>query len=81
MKPALRVAAWFAFLLVLVVAGAMLAVQGRGTSARPQPSWLEARTALFLRGWLTPPTYKGLKNPVRATQENFVGARQHFADH
>lgn len=81
MKRALRVAAWFLFLLVLVVAGAMLALQGRGVSARPQPSWVEARAALFLRGWLTPPTYKGLKNPVTANEERFVAARQHFADH
>lgn len=81
MKRAFRVAAWLAFLLVLVVAGALLAVQGRGVSARPQPSWVEARAALFLRGWLTPPIYKGLKNPVSATAENFAGARQHFADH
>jgi mono/diheme cytochrome c family protein len=81
MKRALRVAAWLLFLFGLVVAGALLAVQGRGVSARPQPSWVEARAALFLRSWLTPPTYKGLKNPVTATQDNFVGARQHFADH
>lgn len=81
MKRALRVAAWLAFLLVLVVAGALVFLQGRGVSARPQPSWIEARTALFLRGWLTPPTYKGLRNPVSATPANFASARQHFADH
>ena len=81
MKRALRVAAWLAFLLVLVVAGALLFLQGRGVSARPQPSWIEARAALFLRGWLTPPTYKGLKNPVSATPANLASARQHFADH
>ena len=81
MKRALRVAAWLAFLLALVVAGAILAVQGRGVSARPQPSWVEERAALFARSWLTPPTYKGLRNPVTATAENFAGARQHFADH
>ena len=81
MKRALRIAAWLVFLLVLVVAGALLIVQGRGVSARPDPSWVETRVALFLRGWLTPPTYKGLKNPVTATPNNFVAARQHFADH
>ncbi|MGE0865177.1 MAG: cytochrome c, partial [Vicinamibacterales bacterium] len=37
--------------------------------------------ALFLRSWLTPPMYKGLRNPVTATDENFAVARQHFADH
>lgn len=81
MKRVLRVAAWLAFLLVLVVTGALLVVQGRGVSARPDPSWIETRAALFLRGWLTPATYKGLRNPVTATAENFAGARQHFADH
>ena len=81
MKRLLRVAAWFAFLLVLVAVGAMLVVQGRGVSARPEPSGIEKRLALFMRGWLTPPTYKGLKNPVSPTEENFIAAREHFADH
>ncbi len=81
MKRTLRIAAWLVFLLVLVVAGALLIVQGRGVSARPDPSWVETRAALFLRGWLTPPTFKGLMNPVTATPDNFVAARQHFADH
>lgn len=81
MTRALRFTAWLLLLLVLVVAGALLAVQGRGVSARPDPSWAEARVALLLRSWLTPPRYKGLRNPVTATPENFVGARQHFADH
>ena len=81
MQRALRVAAWLLFLLVLVITGALLLVQGRGVSARPDPSWVETRAALFLRGWLTPPTYKGLKNPVTATASNFATARQRFADH
>lgn len=74
-------AAWFAFLLVLVIAGAMLVLQGRGVSARPEPSWIETRGALFMRGWMTPATFKGLKNPLSATDENFAAAREHFADH
>jgi mono/diheme cytochrome c family protein len=81
MKRLLRVAAWLAFLFVLAVAGALLLLQGRGVSARPQPSWLETRAALFMRGWMTPATYKGLMNPVSATPENFVAAREHYADH
>ena len=81
MKRVLRVAAWLAFLLVLVIAGVMLVLQGRGVSARPQPSWIESQAALFMRGWMTPATYKGLKNPVSATDENFLAAREHFADH
>lgn len=76
-----RFLAWIAFLLVLVIAGVMLFLQGRGVSARPMPSAIEARAAGFMRGWMTPSTYKGLKNPVTATEENFVSAREHFADH
>ena len=81
MKRFLRVLAWLAFLGVLAIAGVMLVVQGRGVSARPEPSAIEKRAALFMRGWLTPSTYKGLRNPVSDTEENFVAAREHFADH
>ena len=81
MKRLLRVVGWLAFLAIVVIAGVMLVLQGRGVSARPEPSGIEKRAALFMRGWLTPPTYKGLKNPVSDTDENFVAAREHFADH
>jgi len=81
MKRLLRLLAWLAVLAVVVIAGVMLLVQGRGVSARPEPSAIEKRAALFMRGWLTPATYKGLKNPVSDTEENFVAAREHFADH
>lgn len=81
MKRLLRVAAWLAFLVIILVAGVMLLLQGRGVSARPEPSGLEKRAALFMRSWLTPPTYKGLKNPVSASEETFIAAREHFADH
>lgn len=59
----------------------MLLLQGRGTSARPEPSGLEKSAALFMRSWMTPSTYKGLRNPVAASEENFAAAREHFADH
>ena len=81
MKRLFRVIAWLAFLFLLVVAGVMFWLQGRGVSAREQPSWIETRAALFMRGWMTPSTYKGLKNPVSNTAENFLAAREHFADH
>lgn len=81
MKPLLRVLAWLAFLAIIVATGVMLVLQGRGVGARPEPSRIEARAALFMRGWLTPATYKGLKNPVSDTEDNFVAAREHFADH
>jgi mono/diheme cytochrome c family protein len=73
--------AWVALLFVLAVAGALFAVRGRGVSARPQPSAIETRLATFLRSWMTPSTYKGLQNPVADTTENFLAAREHFADH
>ena len=81
MKKLLRAIAWLAFLGLVVMAGAMFWLRGRGVSAREEPSWIEARAALFMRGWLTPSTYKGLPNPVSSTPENFVAAREHFADH
>ena len=72
---------WLAFMAVIVIAIVMLVLQGRGVSARPEPSGIEKRVALFMRSWLTPSTYKGLKNPVSDTEENFIAAREHFADH
>ena len=81
MKRVLRLLAWLAFLAIVLVGGAMLVLQGRGVSARPEPSGIEKRAALFMRGWLTPSTYKGLPNPVSDTEENFIAAREHFADH
>ena len=81
MKKVLRVVAVLALLFLLVVGGIMVWLHGRGVSARAQPSWIEARAALFMRGWMIPSTYKGLKNPISNTQENFVAAREHFADH
>jgi len=80
-KPLLRVLIWFAALALIIGAGVMLVLQGRGVGAKPEPSAIEKRAALFMRGWLTPSTFKGLKNPVTATDDNFVSAREHFADH
>jgi mono/diheme cytochrome c family protein len=81
MKNFWKRAAWQLFLGIVLIGIAMLILQGRGVSARPQPSAIESRLALFMRSWMTPATYKGLKNPVSATEDNFVAAREHFADH
>ncbi|HEX4915717.1 MAG TPA: cytochrome c [Vicinamibacterales bacterium] len=81
MRRFLRVARWLAFVTLLVVAGVMLWLQGRGISAREQPSWIEAQAAVFMRGWMTPSIYKGMQNPLANTQENFLAAREHYADH
>jgi mono/diheme cytochrome c family protein len=81
MKRFLIKTAAFLFLPLVGLAILMLLLQGRGVSARQQPSAIEARAALWMRSWMTPSTYKGLKNPVSATQENFIAAREHYADH
>ena len=81
MRSLLRMVGWLAFLLFLVAAGVLLFLNGRGVSAREQPSSIEARAALFMRSWMTPSVYKGMQNPVANTPENFVAAREHFADH
>ena len=81
MKRFLRIVAWLAFLCLLAIAGALFAVRGRGVSARPEPSILETQLATIMRGWMTPATYKGMQNPVSNTPDNFLAAREHFADH
>jgi len=81
MSAWLRAAAWLAVAAIIVAAAALLVLQGRGVSSRPEPSAIEKRAALFMRSWLTPSTFKGLKNPVSDTQEHFIEAREHFADH
>ena len=81
MRAWLRAAAWLAVAAIIVAAAALLVLQGRGVSSRPEPSAIEKRAALFMRSWLTPSTFKGLKNPVSDTQEHFIEAREHFADH
>ena len=81
MKGLLRLGAWLVATALALAVIMMLVLQGRGVSARPQPSGIETRGALFMRSWLTPSTYKGLKNPVSDTEENFLAAREHFADH
>jgi mono/diheme cytochrome c family protein len=81
MKGFLRRAAVFAFLPVIGLIVLLLLLQGRGVSARPEPSGIEKRLSLFMRSWMTPSTFKGLKNPLTATEEHFIAAREHFADH
>ncbi len=81
MKKFLGRFAWQLFLGVVMIGIGMLILQGRGVSARPEPSGAEKTIALFMRSWMTPSIYKGLKNPVSDTEQNFTAAREHFADH
>lgn len=77
----IRIVTWTVAALVGVAVGGLFYVKGSGVSARPEPSWVEARAALFLRGWLTPSRYKGLQNPVSASPESLAAGLEHFADH
>ena len=81
MKPLTRFIAFVTFLVVVAIVVGMLFLQGRGVSAKPEPSAIEKRGALFMRSWMTPATYKGLKSPVSPTDENLIAGRNHFADH
>ena len=81
MKRTLRTVTWTLAALVGVAAGGLFYAKGRGVSARPDPSWVEVRSALLLRSWLTPPIYTGLKNPVSASADTFTTGLEHFADH
>jgi len=56
MTRLLRIVVWLIVVVVIGTAGVMLVLQGRGVSARPEPSGVEKRVALFMRGWLTPAT-------------------------
>lgn len=81
MKRFLRTAGWTMAVVAAIAVAGLFYVKGRGVSARPEPSWIEARGALLLRSWLTPSRYKGLNNPVSASPENIAAGREHFADH
>lgn len=73
--------AWCVGVLLVLVAVGLLFLQGRGVSTHAEPSWVEARAALFLRSWLTPSDYKRRLNPVAVSPEALAAAREHFADH
>lgn len=81
MQRTLRIVTWTIAALVGVAVGGLFFAKGSGISARPEPSWVETRAALFLRSWLTPPLYKGLRNPVSASPEALAAGLEHFADH
>ena len=70
-----------AIVLALLGGGVLTALRGWGVDARSEPSWIETRAALFLRGWMTPTRYKTLLNPVAASPEAVAEGRDHFADH
>lgn len=77
----LRGLAWTIVVVLVAGVAGLYFLRGRGVSARPEPSPLEARAALLVRSWLTPPEYKGLRNPVTLTPEVLASGREHFADH
>ncbi len=67
--------------IAILIGGGLMALRGRGVDARSEPSWIETRGALFLRGWMTPARYKTLLNPVATSPEVIAEGRAHFADH
>jgi len=70
----------FATAVVLAAAAALALFHG-GTSARPEPSKLEARLARAVRHWAIPAEARERRNPVIATTAALADARAHFADH
>jgi Cytochrome C oxidase, cbb3-type, subunit III len=81
MRRWLRTQAILLVVLLGVATAVFFLVRGRGVDTRGEPSWVEARTALFLRSWLTPDEFKRRLNPVTASPGILVSAREHFADH
>ena len=81
MKRWLRTQAILLVVLLGLATGVFFLVRGRGVDTRGEPSWVEARMALFLRSWLTPDEFKRRLNPVTLSPGILVSAREHFADH
>jgi len=52
-----------------------------GLSARDKPSFLETSLVRKSRRWAIPAKARNLKNPMPATSEMLVEARNHWADH
>ena len=77
----LRAGVWCGGAAIALAVAVLLAIQGRGVGTRAEPSWIEARGALFLRSWLIPSRDKSLKNPVTSSPDVIAEAREHFADH
>lgn len=56
-------------------------VKSHGFSAREQPSRVEQWLARQARWIAMPSGASSLKNPLSASQENLISAREHFAQH
>ncbi len=59
----------------------VFSVQGRGFSARDQPTRLEAIVARQMRRLAVPAKARSMKNPVVLHADDLAEAREHFADH
>src|SRR5438128_2745829 len=68
-------------LLLIATVGVGFSVIRRGFSARDQPSAVEAMASRMVRRLAVPGRSKSLANPVYPSDEVFVDARAHFADH
>jgi mono/diheme cytochrome c family protein len=81
MRTWLRTQAWTLVVLLGIATAGFFLVRGRGIDTRAEPSWVEERVSLFMRGWLTPDEFKRRLNPVTLSPGILVAGREHFADH
>jgi mono/diheme cytochrome c family protein len=81
MSRTIKLGAAAALLVVLVVAVALWFIDGRGFSAREEPTALEEFLALRLRGLATPRAARNAPNPVAPSKEVLAEGMAHFADH
>ena len=66
---------------VAIAAGLVLIRQGRGFSAREQPTAMERWVAQKARSMAMPAEAKSRMNPIPSSAEALAGGRTHWADH
>lgn len=71
-----------ALVTVLLIAGVLAGLRGRGVSAVDHGAWsLEAPVARAAWRWLVPADTRTAANPVPASSSVLLEAREHWADH
>ena len=72
----------FAFIVVAGLACVLIySIARKGLSTRVEPSWIEERAALAMRGLATPASVREARNPVAKTPDVLEEGLAHFADH
>ena len=73
---------FFGVVVLTVLAAALIySFARKGLSTRVEPSWIEERAALAMRGLATPASVRNRRNPVAKTPEVLEEGLTHFADH